>query len=384
MNRKRALYCYEFGNIKWMFLAGMVCCFLALASLNSVFSANSYSDLEYGMYQSISTNILNFNSFSGSLSDAMQWLTVMAEIAISIMVMIQFADYHKRNRREYMISLPFTQRERFLAKYFVGVGLLTVISVVFAGGVCLLRQVYFYDNMSKYLVCPEYKIIYGNDTWLHTLRTLFMFWLILITAYTVLTAVHSLITKGVLASIISLCMLATPLYILYVVKIYYLTWLSYASDVEMSAQNHFFEKASQLCGSFIGQGYTNTSETLWGNSVNIQLYDYGVIWGTILVLAVVAALFFLLAYRVNIMQDSAKFGCVIPKNWVRNVVSAGMAICFSFPIACLLLAFVAVILFVSVSDLEEIHAWSILLIVQIVLAIGLYLVNRLLFKIKVK
>lgn len=361
MNRKRALYRYEFGNMKWMFVAGIGCCVLVLLMLNSAMMA------QYNFFE-IGVAVGSWQPFSAGFVYCLQMVTPLALIAIGIMSILQFSDYHKRNRREYIVSLPYTQRERFIAKFAVGSGILTAVCLVFGIGVYLLRETYF-NNYSKVpLLYPGYRLLYGNDTWLQTLRTLVVLWVVVLTAYAVFVAVHSLVSRGVLASLISLGMLATPIYVIYVICLYGRMMGNYEF-----ANSPIIKRLEQICGAFVGQGYFKYQE--WIDSemsqygIDLMVVDYGDIGIVIIVLLVALIAFATLAYWANVKQDGAKFGCIVPNPCVRVVLSVGTAICFSLPIA-LLLTFC-----IGYTD-----GWRMLLAVQIAVAIGLYFVNQIIFK----
>lgn len=327
MNRKRALYRYELGYMKWFFVAGLFCSFMALFIHNASLRMTLFSN--YGMGTRFFDISYRNTSFAGTLIDHFSVLVPAALLALAIMAIIQFSDYHRRNSREYIVSLPFTQRERFAAKYFVGVGILTAVIAIYAVGVFILRSMYF-DYFLKYgLVYPQYRIVYGNDTWLHTLRTMLLLWVVILTAYSIFTLIHSLVAQGVLASLIALGVIATPIYLLY------MFWI-YANEFSPNyyGDSMGLDKIAQVCGSLIGMGFCKqTVEVSMTDNAVSSYIDYGNIAVVFLVLLVIFIGCTVFAYFINVKQDGAKFGMLIPIPWARVVVSAGAALCFSFPLA---------------------------------------------------
>lgn len=326
MNRKRALYRYELENMKWFFVAGVGCCLFVLFLFNSTCREMS-SIMEYAGFES------RYASFSSILIEGLQRCTPLALFALAIMVTFQFSDYHKRRRREYIVSLPYTQRERFMAKLVTGASILTIVCALFGAGIFFLRNIYFQSYVKSYMLYPQYRIFCGNDTWFHVLRTILLLWIILLTAYAMFTLVHSLVAGGVMASLISLGVLATPFYLWNMIYIYI---DFFASDLVSSGRRgHDF---LQICASFIGFGYyKNTVDLEYGRNFAICI-DYGPLWLVFLVQIVVLIVCTVVAAILNAKQDGAKFGVLIPVSWARAFFSAGIALCFSFPLA-LLIAF---------------------------------------------
>lgn len=329
MNRKRALYQYEFAAMKWFLVAGLSCAFLALLILNAEY--RSWIPDVYGEMNLVSTR--NYISFSEILVNRLSFLTLAALAAVAFMTIFQFADYHKRNQREYIVSLPFTQRERFVVKYTVGAGILTVVTALFGAGVFVLRSMYFELLIKYYLVYPEYPLIYGNDTWFHTLRSLLLLWLVLLTAYSVFTLLHSVVTRGIMASLISLGIIIAPTYLLYMSAFYTYSFFEEFSIFESYVDEHMWMYTTkQICTAFIGGGFYKTKFNTQADFV-INYIDYGNTGAVLLVLLLVSIGFTASAYIINGRQDGAKFGMFIPLRWFRMVIGAGAAFCFAFPLA---------------------------------------------------
>lgn len=330
MNRKKALYQYEFAAMKWFLVAGLSCAFFALLILNAEYRLGIPD--AYGEMNLVFSD-RNYISFSKILMDRLSFLVPAALAALAFMTIFQFSDYHNRNQREYIVSLPFTQRERFAAKYIVGAGILTVVAAVFGAGVFVLRSMYF-ELMIKYnLVYPEYPVIYGNDTWFHTLRSLLLLWLMLLAAYSVFNLIHSVVTKGIMASLISLGIIVTPVYLLYMSVFYVYSFLEEFSIFSSYADKHtWMYTTKQICAAFIGSGFYKMEFNTHADCA-INYIDYGNTGAVLLVLLLVSIGFTAGAYIINGRQDGAKFGMIIPIRWIRMVIGAGAAFCIAFPLA---------------------------------------------------
>lgn len=366
MNRKKALYRYELGNMKWFLVAGMAGCLLVLFFFHDCY--RQMTALESAFDGSGMMYFSGVTSFVGTLAVGMTDITTIALIALSVMVMFQFKDYHERNRREFIVALPFSQRERFVAKFVVGCGIITVICAVFCVGVFALRSVYYPSIVKQFLVYPYYQLLCGNDTWFQTLRVVLLLWVTMLAAYAVFTVVHTLISRGIIASLVSIGVMATP---------YYLLCMSYVyAEMFRPAGNHhamFDGTLAQVCRAFLGRAYLKeTVEIGVGDidTISTSTYvDFGSLWAVFLTVIIVFVICTILSYRINAKQDGAKYGATIPQTGPRVFFSVGIALCFSFPIASLLSFFMG-------KDGVDI----VVAVVQIIVMIVLYLVNQKIFK----
>ena len=370
MNRKKALYRYEFGNMKWLLIAGLGCSLVVLFILNTMYSQTvNFGALAGEGYFEIGYSA----TFSDILSNTLTSFTPMAIVAVSVMTIFQFSDYHKRDRREYIVSLPFTQRERFVSKFAVGSGILTVVCAVFGTGVMLLRAQYYNIFLKKWLTHPEYRLLCGNDTWFHAFRAILLLWIVMLTVYAICIVIHSLVTVGVIATFISLGVIASPIYLLWMFGFYVDAFSEHFDSAELV--NGTF---AQICRALIGDGYYRDNYVALGEDAQeagmysysqITYTDYGSMGIVFLALIVILIACAILAYVINIKQDGAKFGRLIPIKGARIFISVGMAICFSFPVAG-----IAAFCF-ALGD----STWG-LLILQIILAAVLFSVNQRIFQ----
>lgn len=361
MNRKKALYQYEFGNMKWFLCGGVGCVIVAVLLLNTIYTSEISLMNEIPIF-------LGTASFMKNVLLFMERFTVMAILAIALMTAYQFSDYHKRNQREYIISLPYTQRERFAAKTLVGAGILTAACLILGIGICILRVLYYKEYAKRYLISPEYEMHLANDTWYHLIRTLLLFWIIALVVYAVFVLIHSVVSGEILASIMGIGIIAAPAYLVFM--------LFFGSNVyDLQHMEKMREMMAHLTRSILGGSYYYEMGVM-DESVNVDFafssyVDYGPVNLVLLVLVLTFVACVVLAYIVNMKQDGAKMGCVIPSKVARGIISAGIAVCFSFPIAEL---------FVWCFDVAKI----VCCVIQILIIIVLYIINQKVFKRVVK
>ena len=333
MSRKRMLYRYEFQTVKWFLMAGLFLCGLVLLAMDSVFSSENWGWVSYGSGTQFFFSG-DFLGFGGVLVQALQVCTLPAILFLGGMTAYQFSDSHKRNKREFISSLPYTQQERFLAKVLVGIGTITMLCLVFGIGVFVMRACHYLIMIRSSLVYPEYKLLMANDTWFHTLRTLALLWFIMLAAYALYVLVNSLVIHGIAAALVGVGTMLAPSWIAYQICGY----VEYLNAEMLFSPNQWLlnhPTICRMCRLFRGGGYCREhfgvgleqyGDTVEG--INFTLIDY-CSSGKVIALTIALALAcFALAWFVNIRQDGARFGRVVPLKWVRKILSAGMAVCF--------------------------------------------------------
>lgn len=268
-----------------------------------------------------------------------------------------------------MASLPYTQQERFLAKLVAGVGTITVYCLAFGIGVFGLRAYYYEWMMRSYLVFPEYKLILANDTWVHTLRTLLLLWLIMLAAYGIYLLLHSVVTNGIAASLMGVGVMLSPAWLAY-------QWCVYSEFLHpdpafpSDAWLEHHPAVTRLCKLFMGGGYYRDCFTVdpgENSDLTILLLDFcssGKVIAAVVVLLIVVVV---VAWWINARQDGARFGQVVPLTAARIVIGVGMAVCFGTAITRIAL---------SVLQIENVIAICFILVA---VCIGIYLlVDRIL------
>lgn len=315
MNRKRALYRYEFGRVKWFLALAMLGCILVLLFANSQYATRS--ELWY----------MAVDSFNSQLILILEYITTVAIFAVAVMVLYQFSDYHTRTRREYISSLPYTQRERFVVKYVVGIGTITAVCIVLGLGIWMIREQYFPQIMKSYFTTDYYKVLWGNDSGLQTFRCILLFWVSMLTVYTIFTLIHSLITKGIVAGIVGLGAVFTPMVVLNEI-----IFFAFRFGNPAFANNGIVKQLRQAFCALSGSGYCQ--ELYESNGVSTTAFssfiNYGSMFTVFSVLILILVICFGLAYRVNVKQDGAKYGVLVVAKWAQRTLSAGLAVTFSY------------------------------------------------------
>lgn len=104
MSRKKAVFLYEGKRMRWFALAGIIAGVLFTILMKHEFKG-AFEDGSFYLGGGIN---YGFCKMLGSAS-------ILIVGCIAVMSIFQFSDWHKKSTQEYLLSLPFTQKERFLA-----------------------------------------------------------------------------------------------------------------------------------------------------------------------------------------------------------------------------------------------------------------------------
>lgn len=374
MNRKRALFWYEMGNLKWFLLGGMLLGGILLLGISSELRVLTHSA---AMTKSRGWAYGQAPTFGQTFLQALEVATPIAIILLGVMAAYQFSDYHNRNKREFIVSLPFTQQERFLMKGMVGFGVITTVWLVFGAGILALRAMYYPQIIRNYLLYPEYKIIMANDTWLHTLRTLILLWMIVLAAYAVYMLVQSVVIHGVAGMLVGIGTMGAPAFLLMMVLAYRETLAGTDAGNAFMRWLHHHDTFYRLSILFTGQSYCQDQFLLSADYYeqadlvgSFVLVSYGYMTKLFIALALILVLILVLTWFINAKQDGARFGRIVPLKPVRLILSAGMAVCFGAGITWI---------FINVLEVET---WFLTFLLLAAVCAGLFMLfNKLLKKV---
>lgn len=332
MNRKWALISHEMRTL-WRFLALGLFCAMVFCLILSSFMENFYDfsgAIDYGWtpYSSYSYPFDIGTSAGSCFSAALvsllcrgHWLTVPL---FAVLTAIQFSEFHSRRRQEFMNSLPYTKSERFLVKAALGYGVITISCLAMSAGTLLVRQHYIGAIQRENMLSPYYKQLFANETIWHTIRSLALFWLTLLALYSIFLMMHSLVNRGILASLAGVGVVTAPLELCYVV-LWFAEALSPDEKVMSIADS---EKWLRLTGAFWGNAVSTNNPLETGTNYGIYMVAYDTMWIQFLAMAFILILCNILAWRVIRIQDLAKAGIIVPLRWARICLSVGSGICF--------------------------------------------------------
>ena len=321
MHKKKSLIQYEMRTMSWFLLAGVLAalffCFVLYMKLLD------WHDYAYWNSEMTGT------AFGSSLSNALEKGTLLAIPCLAILAIVQFSDTHRRKTQEYFHSLPFTKRERIVVKMAVGYIILTVTSLVSLIGVLILRNIFIPYIYKAIAVNPAYQVIFGNETVWHTVRSMCMLWLVLLAVYSIMIFVHTIVSKGIPASIIGIGITATPIWFWAVVRVLMSREGFDAADETVQAWN----RISNYFGVLTAMGYGTRTAFVGGNSsrsdvVTAEVIYYDNFWILCLICLVVIAVCSALSYIVAGQMDMARGSILVQKRPARIFLGAGISVCF--------------------------------------------------------
>lgn len=132
MDRIRALAAYEIRRMKGVIVVSLLCPLF--------FHLLLYAQVggQRGIFWSNYENCGSY--FSEGLLNLFQTIHIYVWFLFAIMVFLQFSDLHHKRTEEYMCSLPFTRRQRFFVKIFIGYAVILMVWLVMTAGTILIRQ----------------------------------------------------------------------------------------------------------------------------------------------------------------------------------------------------------------------------------------------------
>lgn len=320
MNRKLALYRHEMRTMIWFFLGGLLAALFFCGTLNECFSSR-YVPYFYDISQGIMSD--SSESFTSLLSFCIERATIAGIFGLIIMSVVQFGDMHKRKAQEYLHSLPFTKRERFVAKVVIGYVALVFTMIVTIVGTLIVRGKYIGIIRKKELLSPSYKLLLGNDTLWQAVSMLLVMWLSLCAIYAIIVFVHAVVNRNILAGVISFGIIMTPIWIFSMVEMLLVEFGS--SSVER------WHKNLPYFGVLAGQA--NTQIDYLGDAGAILYHDN--FWILTAICAVIIILCIAFAVFTAGRSDLSRGGMLVEKRPARIFLSAGIGICFGTGIGSL-------------------------------------------------
>lgn len=138
MSRKKAVFLYESKRMRWFALAGIIAGGLFTILMMHEFKG-AFEDGSFYLGGGIN---FGFCKMLGSAS-------ILIVGCIAVMSIFQFSDWHKKSTQEYLLSLPFTQKERFLAKALCGYGTILLSGITVLLGMIYVNEIAILQNFGK-------------------------------------------------------------------------------------------------------------------------------------------------------------------------------------------------------------------------------------------
>lgn len=326
MNKKKALFLYEGKRVRWFALAGLAASLFYLYVLGEFLSSNLNST---GSSETIASTICHLLMVASPI--------LMASIAL--MTIFQFGDWHRKKEQEFLLSLPFTRRERFLAKLLCGYATLTVTMLVTGIGTLIIRNEYAGQMMKSAAISRYYEAYMGNDTLWHTIQLCLQLWFVALAVYSVLVFVHMIVSRGIPAALIGLGICAAPYYLWYVSYGLIIGWIQGGIHQKMMTVPSFrdaFRDVGSYMGLVTGSGFERIDTVYgWDSGDLHSIVNYPNFLLVAVILLGIAVVTAGLAYWIAGREDMARGGMVVQKKSARIFLSTGIAVCFGTAVGLL-------------------------------------------------
>ena len=315
MSRKKTVFLYESKRMRWFALAGIIAGVLFTILMLHEFKGA----LEDGAFYLGGGINFGFCKMLGSAS-------ILIVGCIAVMSIFQFSDWHKKSTQEYLLSLPFTQKERFLAKALCGYGTILLSGITVLLGMIYVRNCYiteFWKNLSGIAYSD---IIMGNNTMWQLIQLGLQLILMMLALYSVFLLAHILVSRGIVAALIGTGMSFAPIYLWSVgYVLLYDGWFFREMQLDIPK----YREWGQYLGLCVGSGFRSTDMCSQMESSSYYIIvNYSNFW--LMLFAAFATIFIIggLAYWISGRVDMARTGIVVQKKSARSFISAGMGVCF--------------------------------------------------------
>lgn len=321
MNKRRALVLYEIRKMKWLFLAGTFGVILFLVLLSGDMTGSSVISAPLG---DIVSSEMYGSHFSYVLLNTFYNNHVIIPLFLAVLVAVQFWDLHRKKQEEYMSSLPFVKRERFIIKSLVGLAALFADWLILVAGTLFIRQNVIMQYQKRNLLLPFYKELLANETIWHTLRTLGILGLELVAVYSILVMLQSMVNQSAAASAFGVGVMLAPVIFAYVVNQWYMCITGMTMPYDMGGWEH-------LARIFIGDSLAYYPAERWGYTGTIYYPCYYVLywpmWQVALVLVAVILICLLVIWKLSRGRDVAANNTLVAHKGVRAFLAVGIGMC---------------------------------------------------------
>lgn len=211
----------EWKSLKWvMLLFSIIFVFFTLVLSDKMTEEKTFHLL--GQYEEA--------IFINHLYDVGQIMIPVLLITMIVLAGVLFV--HDRNLYigKFISSLPYTRREQFKIKYLMGTSTFTVPLIFFTGALYMIRGHHQSWTSRVYQYNPLGSLLKSQDGVGVLLTWLIFLWLILLTTYSFLMMIQTLIGQNIVASIVGGIAFLVPLFLAYAIPINLISLGSHRND----------------------------------------------------------------------------------------------------------------------------------------------------------
>jgi hypothetical protein len=316
--RLKTILKYEFGNIKGVFF--LFLCF----SIAVIFQLNNLVSRCIGTYDFLEENTNSVgNVTTYQLCMFQRDTTVFICVLLVVMVICQFHTAKKENTCEFVKSLPVKSEKWFLYRYLVGVVTITIPMIIMTVGSYIVRAVYSNQLSEENALSNLYQVIRQNDNMWSIFICMLLYWLLIVTLYTILVMFQMLINRCIVAGIIGAIAVVVPHYLLRTIA----NFQVYHMDGSYSNMDTTYVWITRWLGSFWTgvQSYTYIFIDNGNRAVEFVVYDSLIL--RLLIWVVCIAVVFTISYLLAKKQDVSRNDKLFRNSLVEKLFIVCLSIC---------------------------------------------------------
>jgi len=347
----------EWKLLKWMMLLfGCIFAFSAILLNQGMVNMKTYHLI--GQYQE--------GVFMNQLYQISNGMVPILLIGLMVAVGAMFIYDRNNHIGKFMSSLPYTRKQYFGIKYLMGVITFTIPLTVFGLVLYMIRRSHLGWTSRLYHYSPYGELFKAQDGAGVLMLWLVVVWLILLSTYSFLMMIQTLMGQSIVASIVGGIVLLVPLF------------LSYAIPTNLNLLFGGDARYPENMVKWIGIFLFGSPEYKWIGQVSVLdqynfmahhtrgLHGYSYQWVPVYMTVLVVGIIITVLLGTYFIQhnDVEKNGEIVLYSWVGKLLVIGVTIC------TLLLLPIVIVLFTGIEN------WILTLVTMIIGGIIGYFISK--------
>lgn len=324
MIRKHPLFWKEWKSAKWWSLLISAIFIIMFLSINnklqrikeliSLYDINSIN--ERGIY------LESMSIFEENFSDGLAMAALAMVPIVIIISTLLFQSDRKEKIGAFVSSLPFTKKDQFKVKWYVGLKVITVPFAITSLLSVLMRLANWGWIQAQYAVSANGNTIMAHDTLAAVILSLLQIYLFFIAFYSFLMLVQTLVGNNIAASVIGVIVLAVPWFLIETVA----TTLSRMLNRPHLIRPYHHENWSLFYTlMFSARDYISVEAANESFGVGVFSYDYYWLKIGVLILIIGSSLYGGIGFYGR--NENSRNGQLVMFDWAGKLLTVGVTIC---------------------------------------------------------
>lgn len=258
--------------------------------------------------------------FENQFSSHVSAVSVILIPIVIIMVTLLFQSDRKESVGAFVSGLPFTKKQQFKVKWFVGMLTITIPFAITTLLTVAIRAANWAWIQKYYAASDLGSKIIQHDTWLAVMLTLLQVYLFFMTFYSLLMLIQTLIANNIAASVIGVIALAAPWFVIETGT----ATLSRLFNTQIMYRNNDWSLFYTLMNP-VRKYIEIAPAEMKGFNLGVFSYDY--YWLKIAILVIIAVLSLYLGIKAYAQNQNSRNGELIMFDWVGKVLLVGVTLC---------------------------------------------------------